>query len=268
MDDQQFRQILEAFDLSWQGYRKVRKGVKKRLGRHMQELGCRSVPDYLSVLERDRWLRSEGQQLLRISISRFFRDRELWRTLERRVFPEICRARRESVKVWSAGCARGEEPYSIAMVWDAFTKAKGLDCQLELWATDANPQWLSKARAGIYGRSSLKEVEPNVRETYFQPVRGSTEFAVAHWIKRGIIWRVHDLLAEEPPAGDFSLIFLRNNLLTYYNETTRKPVLEMILERLGEPGFLVVGSHETIPGGLTSVEPCVFHRLIFRKKQR
>jgi chemotaxis methyl-accepting protein methylase len=153
-------------------------------------------------------------------------------------------------------------------VWDAFTNARGLDRQLELWATDANPLWLSKARAAIYGRSSLKEVEPNVRETYFQPVPGSPEFAVALWIKRDIIWRVHDLVADDPPAEDFSLIFLRNNLLTYYNEAIQRPVLEMILGSLGSPGFLIVGSHETIPEELTSVEPCPFHRLIFRKKKQ
>jgi chemotaxis protein methyltransferase CheR len=266
MDDQQFRQILEAFGLSWHGYRKVRKGVKKRLARHMQELGCRSVPHYLSVLERDPRLKVESQHLLTVSISRFFRDRELWSALARSVFPEICRARKTSLKIWSAGCARGEEPYTIAIVWDAFTNASGLDRQRELWATDANPLWLSKARAGIYSRSSLKEVETDVRETYFQPVPGSPEFAVAHWIKKDIIWKVHDLVADGPPANDFSLIFLRNNLLTYYKERIRRPVLETILGSLGSPGFLIVGSHETIPEELTSVERCPFHRLIFRKK--
>jgi chemotaxis protein methyltransferase CheR len=268
VDDRQFRQILGAFGLSWHGYRKVRKGVKKRLARHMQELGARSVPRYLSLVESDPRLRVESQRLLTVSISRFFRDQELWRTLERRVFPEICESRKTSAKIWSAGCARGEEPYSVAIAWDLFIKAGEPDCQLELWATDANPLSLSEARAGIYGRSSLKEVEPSVREAYFQAVPGSSEFAVARWIKRGIIWRVHDLATDDPPAEDFSLVLLRNNLLTYYNETIRKSVLEMILESLGSPGFLIVGSHETIPEELRSVERYPFHRLIFRKKKR
>lgn len=268
MDDQQFRHIIETFGLSWQGYRKVRKGVKKRIARHMQELDCRSVTHYLSVLESNPRLKVQSQRLLTVSISRFLRDRELWRTLETILFPEICHARKNSVRIWSSGCARGEEPYSIAITWDSFTRAKGLQRQRDLWATDANPEWLSKAKAGIYARSSLKEVEPNVLETYFQPTQDPTAFAVSDSIKKDIIWKVHDLVADDPPARDFSVIFLRNSLLTYYNEQIRRPVLETMLQSLGDPGFLIIGSHETIPAELTALEPCAFHRLILRKKDR
>ena len=205
MDDQQFRHIIETFGLSWHGYRKVRKGVKKRIARHMQELNCRSVAQYLSVLESNPRLRAQSQRLLTVSISRFFRDRELWRALESIVFPEICGATKNSVRIWSSGCARGEEPYSIAIAWDVFTRASELHRHLDLWATDANPEWLSKAKAGVYARSSLKEVEPNVLETYFQPLPESTEFAVSPSIKKNIIWKVHDLVADDPPARDFSV---------------------------------------------------------------
>ncbi|MEJ2717278.1 MAG: CheR family methyltransferase [Deltaproteobacteria bacterium] len=268
MDDRQFRRIIETFGLSWHGYRKVRKAVKKRIARHMQELNCRSVTHYLSVIESNRRLRAQSQRLLNVSISRFFRDREFWRALERSLFPEICRARKNSVRIWSAGCARGEEPYSIAIAWDVFAKRSELHCQLDLWATDTNPEWLSKAKAGVYARSSLKDMEPEVLETYFEPLPGASEYRVSHFVKKEIIWKMHDLATDDPPTRDVSVLFLRNNLLTYYNETIRKTVLEKTLESLASPGFLIIGSHERIPEEVRSLEPSAFHRLIFRKAHR
>ena len=86
MHDQEFRQIIDFFQLSWPGYRKVSKGVKKRIGRHMQELGCRSVDAYLDRLSVRLEDKARCQQLLTVSISRFFRDRRLWEIMENRIF--------------------------------------------------------------------------------------------------------------------------------------------------------------------------------------
>ncbi len=94
MDDQQFRQLLNLFGFSWKGYRKVRKGVKKRINRHMKELGCRNMAAYLAELEKEDEARQHCELLLTVSISRFFRDREFWRTLEKKLLPELIRKKR------------------------------------------------------------------------------------------------------------------------------------------------------------------------------
>jgi len=116
MDDREFGRLLEFLGLSRQGYRKVRKGVKKRVGRHMRSLGCRSLQQYLKQLERRAEVRSQCALALAVPISRFFRDRVLWDILENRILPELVEIGKSSIKVWSAGCACGEEVYSLKIL--------------------------------------------------------------------------------------------------------------------------------------------------------
>ena len=118
MDDEQFRQLLDFFELSWSGYRKVRKGVKKRVNRHMQSLGCRRTSYYLQLLREQPTCRRDCEQLMTVSISRFFRDRQLWTFLESNFLPEIAAGTSEPVAIWSAGCASGEEVYSFKIIWE------------------------------------------------------------------------------------------------------------------------------------------------------
>ncbi len=85
MDDDQFRQLLDDFNFSWAGYRKVRKGVKKRISRHMQELNCPNIKVYLDLLNQNDAVRQESERRMTVSISRFFRDRKLWQDLEEEI---------------------------------------------------------------------------------------------------------------------------------------------------------------------------------------
>jgi chemotaxis protein methyltransferase CheR len=168
MNDHQFRQLLNHFGLSWEGYRKVRKGVKKRLCRHMHELGCRNVEQYLLAVDQDKVARRVCERLMTVSVSRFFRDRQLWQCLEKDVLPLIIRRRWGSIRVWSAGCARGEEVYSFKILWHAVGEYVGPLPDLEMAASDINPDYLDKARTGLYPLSSLKEVPEQWRDLYFQ----------------------------------------------------------------------------------------------------
>ena len=167
MDDLQFRQLLDYFNYSWDGYRRVRKGVKKRISRHMQQMGCRSVDAYLHILERDKEVRQHCEGLMTVSVSRFFRDRMLWKIIENNIVPEILSEKREKVKIWDAGCACGEEVYSMKMLWEILRSRFDDMPEIEIWATDINSVYLRKAQEGIYSVSSIKEVERNVREIYF-----------------------------------------------------------------------------------------------------
>ena len=105
MDDFQFRRVLDFFGLSWKGYRRVRKGVKKRLVRYMQDHELRGMKAFLSALDKDQGQRAEVEKLLSVSISRFFRDRKLWRAIEESVLPEIAAIKPLKMKIWSAGCS-------------------------------------------------------------------------------------------------------------------------------------------------------------------
>ena len=265
MDDQQFRQLLNQFGLSWDGYRKVRRGVKKRIGRHMQEMGCRTMQKYIFALDQDKDARQHCERLMTVSISRFFRDRALWQTIENQILPTIIKENRKGVKVWSAGCACGEEVYTLKILWHALSGRFQCLPVLEIWATDMNHVYLNKARAGIYPPSSLKEIPEGFRALYFQPGPEEQTYTLAECLKKGIKWREYNLLLD-PPVTNFQVIFLRNSLLTYYEDELRAPAFQKVLDSLAQGGFLIIGSHEKIPSGVRGLLPLGHHPCIFQKK--
>lgn len=264
MNDQQFRQLLNGLELSWDGYRKVRKGVKKRISRHMQRLGCRTVQEYFTALDSSKELRKECELLMTVSISRFFRDRRLWETIESEILPGIIKEGMEEIRVWAAGCGCGEEVYTFMIVWNRLQRSFERVPGLLVVATDMNPVYLDKARAGVYSWSSLKEVTEEVKSTYFEARSKERLYKVLPSLKEGIVWKVHDLLSN-PPGTDFHLIFLRNNLLTYYQDELKKTAFKKVIYSLAAGGFLIIGAHEKIPLGTSELLPFSQHPLIFQK---
>ena len=102
MNDQQFHQLLDRFGLSQAGYKKVRKGVKKRISRHMQQLRCRNIIDYINTLDKDDEAKKECELLLTVSISRFFRDRQLWQVLEKDILSGLIKTEKKEIKFKSS----------------------------------------------------------------------------------------------------------------------------------------------------------------------
>jgi chemotaxis protein methyltransferase CheR len=246
MDDDQFRRLLEYLDYSWSGYRKVRKGVKKRIRRHMQQLYCRDISAYLFLLDRQPDRRRECELLMTVSISRFFRDRRLWEMLESRWLPDIIAKNPLKLKVWSAGCGCGQEPYSFKIVWAHLKKHFESLPQLEVVATDRHPRYLEYALSGGYNSSSLKEVAVEDRADFFESRKDTKRFVIKDEVKSDVHWKIHHLLTD-PPGADFNVIFLRNNVLTYYREKAQKKALTGILNCLSPGGLFIIGCHEILP---------------------
>jgi chemotaxis methyl-accepting protein methylase len=253
MHDDQFRQLLDWFGFSWSGYRKVRQGVKKRISRHMQELKCANINTYLDLLNKNAELRQECQKRMTVSISRFFRDRQLWHDLADDVLPRMIESEKKALRVWSAGCARGEEVYSFKIVWDRLKKQYPLLPEIEIVATDIHPDYIDKARAGVYTKSSMEAVTEDVRDHYFDIGKSGNRFDIKTAFKRGIEWRVQDIFSD-PPGSAFDMIFLRNNLLTYYTAHLKKEGLKRVISALAPEGWLIVGSHEKLPSGISNVQ--------------
>ena len=264
MEDHHFRQLIDLFGYSWSGFRRVRKGVKKRLTRHMQEIGCRSIGQYIAFLKKNKEVHSQFEYLMTVSISRFFRDRKLWEMMRGEVLPLMFHKGDQVVRVWSAGCASGEEIYSFKILWEELRKSYDIIPGLNLLASDMNPAYLDRARAGIYPSSSMREVPDVIMSLYFeQTVNG--RYALKSWIKKGIEWQVHHLLSD-PPATALNLVFLRNNLLTYYADKVKVPALAKVVDSLAPGGFLVIGSHERMPLERIDLTHWGNSRYIFQKK--
>ena len=267
MDDRQFKELLDWFGLCWDGYHRVRKGVKKRIRRHMQVCGCRNVHDYLSKLAYDEALKKQCRALLAVSISRFFRDCKIWQTLAEEILPALTSGERDRIAVWSAGCARGEEIYSFKILWNEMRARCASLPKLEVWATDMNQEYIEAAQEGVYSASSLKETPDELQDKYFKRLPKTSFFAVRDSVKQGICWRRIDLLKDPPPADDFHMIFLRNNLLTYYRKTLVYPAFLKVVETLVEGGYLIIGSKEKLPAAVDQFRSYPGHSSIFVKKR-
>ncbi len=264
---EEFRRLLDCLGLSWQGYRRVRKGIKKRIRRHMQESGYATSEQYLVALEQDKELRTESERLMTVSISRFFRDRALWHALEKKILPDIIERNREKIRVWFAGCACGEEVFSFAILWDQLQGQFNTLPVLEALATDMNTVYLEKAKEGVFSRSSLKEVPDEVRAKYFLRQEGEERYRIMPLFRMGITWKLHNLL-HDPPDESFDIIFLRNNLLTYYKPEISRPALQKIIACLMPGGYLVIGSHEKVPVNMENMLPFENFSYILQKKDR
>ena len=267
MDDLQFRQLLDYFNYSWKGYRRVRKGVKKRISRHMQQLRCRNIDEYFHSLDRDEEIKQQCECLMTVSVSRFFRDCLLWKILRNQIVPDIVEKNRKKVKFWFAGCACGEEVYSFKILWDKIRGSFNNLAELEIWATDMNPVYLRRAQDGIYSLSSLKEVPQELRETYFIHNREEGLFRIAPSLKKGVLWKVHNLLFGLDEFN-FQIIFLRNSILTYYKDEIKQSAFRKVINSLAQGGFLIIGSHEKLPVESKDLLPFGGQTYIFQKVRR
>ncbi len=266
MDDDQFHQLLTYLDFSWDGYRKVRKGVKKRISRHMKELGCDEVAAYRMILACDGSARRECERLMTVSISRFFRDRRLWEGLREEILPPLVRRRGDPFRVWSAGCAGGEEAYSFNMLWALLKETLPSMPELIITATDLNDECLERARAGVYTPGSLREVSKGLRKRFFETLVKGQRYGVKPFLKENIRWERHQLLSA-PPADGFHLILLRNNVMTYFQEPLRIEALNQVTQSLPPSGLLVLGARERLPEACEGLVALPDYPFIYKKER-
>jgi len=258
------QEVLPRMGLCWAGYRKVHKLVCKRLGRRLKELGLPALSGYRAFLQDAPSEWAVLEPLCHIPISRFYRDRGVFAGLERTVLPalaEAAQARRE-LACWSAGCASGEEPYTLALLWRLRLRQRFPAIALRILATDADAQLLDRARTGCYSPSSLKSLPPELLAAGLA-LRGrhlciKDEFRVVEFLQQD--------LRQEMLPGVFDLILCRNSALTYFAAALQRQVMEELMGRLRPGGALVIGIHESLPEGLTGLEPWPGTRAVYRRR--
>ncbi|MDJ0666551.1 MAG: CheR family methyltransferase [Desulfobacterales bacterium] len=265
MDDPQFHRLLDYFGYSPEGYRRVRKGVKKRLRRHMQALGCTRLECYLDAVAASPRTRRACLQCLSVPISRFMRDAAFWETLVQQILPDLMRRFGVPLAVWSAGCACGEEVYSLVIsareVQPPMNPERPL---LDILATDRNPVFLSRARDGIYPRSSFRELSAEQLTRHFNPLPGRRRFRIRRELQTGVNWLCCDI-ESLPSTARFHLVLLRNNILTYCDQAGREQGLRRTLAHLRPGGVLVIGSRERLPGAAGGLDPAFGLSYVFER---
>ncbi len=210
--------------------------------------------------------RAQIENLMTVSISRFFRDRDLWQAIENWVLPAVLSQKKEKIRFWSAGCARGEEAYSLRILWEELKREKERLPKLELWATDMNPEVLDRAKTVTFGVSSLKEMPEDSRLRYFHPAFLKGQWEICEVLKEEIHWQVNNIETDSPPADEFQLIFLRNSILTYYKTERAYPTLRKTVQTLSSGGFLVIGVHEKLPSEFHDLAVTAHSNIFFKPK--
>jgi chemotaxis protein methyltransferase CheR len=257
---------LPQLNLHWPGFRKVRRQVCKRLKRRMGDLRLADFAAYRARLEADPAEWRVFDDLCHITISRFFRDRGIFQVLRRRVLPEIAaRAEQEgrAAHIWSAGCASGEEPYTLKILWDLEVAGSFPRASLSVVATDVDKTMLARAREGCFGATSLHELPPHLIGQAFDRVE--TCLCVKPRHRQGIEFLCQDLRVETP-ASVFDLILCRYVAFTYFAPLLQRSVLDSIVGRLSPDGYLVIGTHERLPDDGTRLLPLAGAPQIFARR--
>ena len=237
---------LPQLDMHWPGFRKVRHQVCKRVRHRIVALGLNGFDAYRERLEGNAQEWEVLDQFCHITISRFFRDRGVFDCLRTGILPAIAeraRSERRDARCWSAGCASGEEPYSIRILWDIGLSCAGPMTEMSIVATDIDDALLARARDGCYGRTSLREVPPELIARAFKQL--GSRFCLQEEHREGVIFMKQDLRSDAPP-GPFDLILCRYLAFTYFAPSLQQKVLRAFAERVVSNGLLVVGSHESL----------------------
>jgi chemotaxis protein methyltransferase CheR len=242
------REHLPHLRLRFPGFLRVKRKLWKKLARRLNELGLSDPRAYADWLEAHPSEWEVLDRLCRMTLSRFYRDAAVFEVLETVVLPSlIARARERGARriaCWCAGCACGEEAYSLRILWALGPGAGQPGIALRILATDADEEVLGRAAAGCYPWSSLREVPPLWREMAF--VRAGEQAWVRDEFREGVRFLAHDIRTE-PPDGLFDLVLCRNSVFTYFETDLQREVLERIARIMLPGGGLVLGIKETLP---------------------
>ncbi len=227
--------VLPPLGLRQAGFRRVRRQVLRRIRLRIDALGLADHDAYRLRLDSDpdEWRVLDA--LCRVTISRFYRDRHLFDTLPALV-AELPRA--TALRMWSAGCASGEEPYSVVI---ALRPMKPL-----VWATDASEHMVVRARKARYPSGTLRELDPDTRSALF--TAEGDDWQLCDEVTRPVQFAVQDVRTAVPETG-MHLVLCRNLAVTYFDTPTQHAVLRRLADAMVPGGALVVGGHETLPEG-------------------
>lgn len=215
---------------------------EKQMRRRINTLIAKNKLDdydaYIRLIKRDKDAFEQFVNFLTINVSEFYRNPEQWKFLDEVVFPELIQTFGRNLKIWSAACSTGDEPYSLVM---ALSKHVPLT-NIRIIATDIDKQVLDKARMGLYNEKSIAAVPEEFKKKYFTKVGNS--YKIADEIKRCVEFKQHNLL-KDPYPKDLNLIVCRN-VVIYFTEEAKDEIYKKFHDSLKQDGMLFIGSTEQI----------------------
>ncbi|SHJ51422.1 MCP methyltransferase, CheR-type [Malonomonas rubra DSM 5091] len=253
--DEAYRQISEVLreqqNFILDGYKDL--CIKRRIAARIRAVGESCAEGYVEKLAASEKEQRQLLTALSIHVSHFFRNPSTFRMLEKKVLPELLRRavqQKSKLRIWSVGCANGEEPYSLALLCK---KMKIEAEQMSIIATDLSPEALQRAKRGCYEANRLRELSEEQLESFFT-VR-QQQYCLHEEIRRLVRFFRHDILSDQP-FYRADLILCRN-VLIYFSREQQQRILQILAAALPEGGYLVLGRAETLVSSCRELFRCI-----------
>lgn len=226
---------MTKIDLNSYKERQMKRRIEALISKH----NISSYNDYVTKLKTDKVVFDEFINYITINVSEFFRNPEQWTLLEKEVFPYLIERFSKDLKIWSAACSTGDEPYSLVMLLSKFIPLN----KIKIIATDIDKTVMDKAKIGLYHEKSLKGLPDEYLKKYFVKINDRT-YQISDQIKSCVEFKSHDLLKDAYPAN-CDLIVCRN-VLIYFTDEAKNKIYQDFNKALKKDGLLFVGSTEQI----------------------
>lgn len=236
---------MPRLGLRWRGFKNLRRQVCRRIARRAVVIGVATAGEYIRRCEDDPGELRHLDALCYVTISRFYRDGATFDLLRHVQLPRLATAAiargERTLRVWSAGCASGEEPYTIALLWHLELAARFPTLRLDVLATDREVEVLERAMRARYEESSLSELPPELR-AFERTDEG--QYVLRPEVRAHVRFERHDLRSFVPPDPQ-DVVLCRNAAFTYFDEPSQRAILDRI--RVVPGGILVLGKGEKLP---------------------
>jgi len=243
--------------------------IQRRVNTRLNLTNTSNLTDYLTLLKNDRDEFKCLMDSLTVNVTEFFRNMETFEGLENEVIPKIIKEKehdsRDIIKVWSAGCASGEETYSLTILFlEALRKSKK-DYKLMVFGTDIDSKSLMKAKIGSYDKSKVGGIRPELLEKYFDNV--GSEYKIKPGVKQHIKFSSLDLNGDiEKNLIIYDLIVCRN-VVIYFKTEVKEVLFLKFCKMLRKNSYLVLGKNETIIGpGMQHLKNVNISERIYQKQ--
>lgn len=227
--------VLKEYGINLSAYKS--RQLTRRVESFITRAGAENENEFIRMLKNDKNLSKKFLDHLTINVSEFFRNKEMFMELERKT-KELLNPDKNTLKIWSAACSNGSEPYTLAIIMDKLTPRKNHN----IIATDIDLTILDTARKGSYTKSDIRNVEPQVIDKYFT-IEGE-RFLIKDDIKRRVTFKKHDLIMDRYEA-DFDIIVCRN-VVIYFTQETKNEIYKKFYNAMKPGALLFVGATESI----------------------
>jgi chemotaxis methyl-accepting protein methylase len=238
------------------------KCVRRRIAVRMRARGVHTFEDYALVLDRDAHEYELLLDALTINVTKFFRNPETFAAIDRELVPALFARAEPQLRIWSAGCASGEEPYSLAILMHRYATTQGRRIErVEVLGTDLDRASLAAAERAVYLEPTLADAAPDIRQLYFsmQP-----PYRIHSDVRARVQFRRHDLLRE--PFPELQHLIVCRNVIIYFDRATQEELFQRFAAALLPGAFLVLGRVETLFGPARAMfEPVDGRERLFRR---